>query len=352
MNRNLYEYSKLIGPHQMAFDITNRCNLRCLHCYNDSGENFVCNEELSDEEVLKFIDEIAKLKLFNICFCGGETLLRKDLIIECSKRLKSGGISNISLVSNGLLMTEEIAKQLKEAGINKIQISLDGAKPTSHDKLRNKEGSYEKAINAIKALVKVGIDTGVAFTPTSFNISEIREVHSILNEIGIKNEGLRTQPLMLLGRANDHIASLQPTDIQYRKFIKEINSINSERKTPFIKWGDPVDHLIRFRKNRCDINNWTVRANGDIVLSPYIPLVIGNIRKHTFNEYWKYGLAKAWNYKIPKYFANKISCIQDMNKTHDELPTVWKERDIYIDLIDNDLDNLDALLNDKVINCI
>lgn len=45
----------LIGPHQMAFDITNKCNLRCLHCFNSSGENAIINDELTDYEVVEFI---------------------------------------------------------------------------------------------------------------------------------------------------------------------------------------------------------------------------------------------------------------------------------------------------------
>mgnify|MGYP003452044044 CR=1 FL=1 len=47
----------IVGPHQISFDITNKCNLRCLHCYNSSGENLASQNELTDQEVLDFIDE-------------------------------------------------------------------------------------------------------------------------------------------------------------------------------------------------------------------------------------------------------------------------------------------------------
>ena len=76
------KYSEIIkAPHQISFDITNKCNLRCLHCFNNSGENDVINDELTDEEVMEFITSITPLQLYNICFCGGEPLLRKELFI-------------------------------------------------------------------------------------------------------------------------------------------------------------------------------------------------------------------------------------------------------------------------------
>lgn len=77
----------IVGPHQISFDITNKCNLRCLHCYNSSGENLASQNELTDQEVLDFIDEFKSIKLLNFCFCGGEPLLRKELIVEAAKRL-------------------------------------------------------------------------------------------------------------------------------------------------------------------------------------------------------------------------------------------------------------------------
>ena len=69
------------GPLHLALDITNKCNYRCLHCYNASGENCVVDNELTDEEVLELINQISKIKPHTFCFCGGEPLLRKDLIV-------------------------------------------------------------------------------------------------------------------------------------------------------------------------------------------------------------------------------------------------------------------------------
>ncbi|MDP4145192.1 MAG: radical SAM protein [Bacillota bacterium] len=336
----------LIGPHQISLDITNKCNLRCLHCYNASGENLIVDNELSDEEVLKFIDDISQIKLYNFCFCGGEPLLRKDLLIQCAKKLKSNGIHMISMVSNGILMTKETVNQLKEAGIDRVQISLDGASPCTHDRLRNKAGSFEKTIQGIKNLLEAGFDPNFAFTPTSFNIDEFKEVYNLLVSLGVKTGELKTQPLMLLGRADKNLEQIQATDLQYRRLVKELLKLNETSKGLKVAWGDPIDHLIRFRTviKHC-VDNCVVLANGNVVLSPYIPLVVGNIRKHSILEYWNNGLGNAWEYNIPRELAKNIVNISDMNKEFENIPKVIAEESLYIDLIDDDLDDLDALYN-------
>lgn len=341
--KELTEKEILIAPHQIAIDITNKCNLRCLHCYNQSGENIQSCNELTDEEVLRFIDELCEVGIFNLCFCGGEPLLRKDLIIECIKKLRKANVANVSMVTNGLLLNKEIAIELKEVGITNIQLSLDGATPETHDRLRNKKGAFDSAIRAIEILLEVGLKPNIAFTPTSFNIHELKDVHDLLRKYELFDIDFRTQPLMLMGRASDNLDSINPSYGQYRKMIKDLNKINMENKKPYITWGDPVDHLIRFSKRNLCVNQCVIRSNGDIVASTYLPLVVGNIKRHSFLEYWNFGLSSIWDYKVPIEIAKTIKCIEDMNNTNENLPVVWKDKDIYIDLIDQDLNDLSLI---------
>lgn len=115
------EILDLKKPYLISLDITNKCNLKCLHCYNRSG-NDLLRKELSDHDVLLFLEEVGKLKAHTFCFCGGETFLRFDLIEKGTKLLKNYGINQVNVVTNGLLMTDEKAKRLKNAGISSIQI--------------------------------------------------------------------------------------------------------------------------------------------------------------------------------------------------------------------------------------
>ncbi len=333
------KHSKILrGPYQMSFDITNKCNFRCLHCFNRSGENFVIEKELSDDEVLSFAEDISQLKLFNFCFCGGEPLLRFELMCKVSEILSKEG-TTISFVSNGYLLNEEKAKKLLDSGITRGQISLDGSNEYSYEKLRRKDGSFNKAIEAIKALKEVGFkDISVAFCPTSWNIKELEDAFILCKNLGVKT--FRVQPLMILGRAKENIEKILPSPLQYRELVKKIELLKRTylKENMIIEWGDPVDHLIRFSNI---IKNCTtfasIRADGSIEVSPYLPIVVGNIRKHKFSEYWNKGLPKIWSLPIVKDMANKILSIYDMGKDFSDIPKVWFEKDIEIDIIDDNI---------------
>ncbi|MCI1654153.1 MAG: radical SAM protein [Lachnospiraceae bacterium] len=234
------------GPYQLSLDITNRCNLRCLHCYNSSGENCVMNNELSDKEVRKFVDSLLPMKLLNLCFCGGETLLRKELIYECVRILSNGGIRT-ALVSNGTLATEEVIHNLYVAGLKSIQFSIDGCCEETHDRLRNKKGVFEKVIKALNIVRNYDMEISISFAPTSFNVNELEMLHAYLESLSYENKAeLRLQPLMPLGRGNKNKNDICPSEEQYRKLVNTVGKINQRNPKIRVVWGDPIDHLIRF----------------------------------------------------------------------------------------------------------
>lgn len=336
-----------VGPYQLALDITNKCNLRCLHCYNASGENKVAEEELSDEEVMGFVRDILLMKLLNFCFCGGETLLRRDLMYECIKMLSNCGVRT-AIVTNGILASEDVIRRLYYSGLKSIQFSVDGSNAKSHDRLRNQQGVFEKVMKAIDTARKYDMEMSVAFSPTTFNIGELEELHSYLSSLSFKNKmELRVQPLMPIGRGSVNMEELLPNRQMYRKLVAEINRINQSNPSIQVIWGDPIDHLIRF-PNLTNLPMYyiSVRANGDIVASPYLPLVVGNIRKHKFEEYWDGGLYRLWKKKIPQYMSSYIKSIGDMAEVGKVFPKTFYD-DIYIDMLENDLDDID-LLNKKI----
>ena len=164
----------LRAPHHVAIDVTNKCNLRCLHCYNSSGENEVMRDELTSEELLTFMREMADLSLYSMCFCGGETLLRSKDILRCLPILRSGNVS-ASLVTNGLLLTKSLLHDLEDAGLNSIQFSLDGI-GSAHDRLRGYTGAFGIIKKAIATVLDYSdLHLAIAFTPTSFNTEQFTD---------------------------------------------------------------------------------------------------------------------------------------------------------------------------------
>lgn len=86
-----------------------------------------------------------------------------------------------------------------------------------------------------------------------------------------------------------------------------------------------------------------IHANGDIVPSAYLPLVVGNIRKHTLLEYWDAGLGEVWQKSVVRYMAQQLRSVRDMESLSNKYTNINMGNDFFIDLIDNNLDDLSLI---------
>lgn len=294
--------SKLKGPTQIVLNITNRCNLRCLHCFNTSGINTSYNDELSDREMLDLVAEIAKVKPYNVCFSGGEPLLRKNLIFECMEILSSHNIRAV-MVSNGTLLDKETITTLFKLKIQDIEVSLDGYTAEIHDKLRI-NGSFRKIIKALELLRDIQFPQyEVSMVLTPFNYSEIRPMINLLR--GLKTPLLILRPMLLCGRGLKYKEILQPTPLQYRKMWCEINKLKKTEKEVDIVYGDPLSHIYLFLSGN-QFFGMEIKANGDLIISPYIQLPLGNVQRHSIEDYWDKGWSTVYQLPIIKDLVAKI----------------------------------------------
>lgn len=334
--------SNLVGPYQVAIDITNNCNYRCLHCYNSSGNNCIVNRELSDAEWMNIASGIAEIHPQSVCFCGGEPLLKFDLICKMAELFTVAGVPNISMVSNGSLLTKSMLTKMLEYNISSIQISLDGANTETCYKLRRNKAAFGYAVDAIKLInqaTKNKIHCDVSFCPTSFNIDEFNEVYKFCNSQKVTE--LRVQPLMISGRAIENETTIKPSREQYNKLERYIHSLkkkihNEHGYVTDIEWADPINHITRsFEGYNPSLVYVSIKANGYISFSPYIPVVIGNLTKYTLKEYWDAGIEEVWNYSVIKEYAEKVFSVAEMKYSGEKHPLCWIEDDIYLDFIDD-----------------
>jgi radical SAM protein with 4Fe4S-binding SPASM domain len=155
-----YHSVKKIRPHVFArFHLTNRCQLECIHCYTGSSPHLPDDDELSTERWLQLVDEFAANGGKKLLFTGGEALVHRGCI-DIMRRAHAHGLE-VTLFSNGILIPRHI-EALKECA-DIVQISIDGPTAESHDHVRG-EGSFKKAIRAIRALLDAGISTRVSTT--------------------------------------------------------------------------------------------------------------------------------------------------------------------------------------------
>ncbi|MEZ0538014.1 radical SAM protein [Caldicellulosiruptoraceae bacterium PP1] len=339
-------------PIIMSIDVTYKCTMKCLHCFNGSNENNL-ETELTDSELMNISDQIVEIMPNVICFCGGEPLLRKEILYKCCEKIVTGckGITQVNMVTNGELVDEEVANNLQKAGFSLIQVSLDGASSETHDWLRNKNGSFNKAINAIKCLLNAGLMVGVACTPSLKNINEIEEIIKLCEKMGVHD--FRVQPLMIMGRAKRYLNEYIPSYNDYRwlaRKLMELQMLNIAENKMHIEWGDPVDHLIRGNYRENGYNPFIgIDAYGYIRISPYLPITFGNIRKHKILDYWNSGLSNVWNLSIVKWISREIRSINDLNLSSKGFKEVYWEKSVDIDLIEEDISKIkiDKFLTNK-----
>lgn len=320
-----------------SLDITYKCNYRCLHCYNSSGEHRVNKEELSDEELLKVIEDIAAFHPKAVCLCGGEPLIRKQAVYSIARKYHALTGRGCNMVSNGYFLTEEVAQALKSNELQLVQISLDGIKPSSHNWIRNSPVAYEKATSAIANLRKVGLPIGIACAPSKINIGEIDELIEYCISMGVSD--FRMQPMMLMGRALS-IEDKLLNEYEYLRLSRKIklHELNARKHGMHVEWGDPSQHLAKLAEGNTRLNFLSISAYGDILISPYLPISFGNIRKHTLTDYLEKGIA--FNNSFVKKVASLAKSAADFNiSSHTSLPNIFSAEDIVFDAFEDDIED-------------
>jgi radical SAM protein with 4Fe4S-binding SPASM domain len=166
-----YHAVKEIRVNRFArFHLTNRCQLECVHCYTASSPHLPRENELSTERWLELVDDFADNGGVKILFTGGEALVHRGCI-EIMMRAKRRGL-HVTLFSNGILIPRHV-EALKECA-DIVQISVDGPNQESHDGVRG-EGSFEKALRAIRVLLDAKIETRVSTTVMAENWEAIKK---------------------------------------------------------------------------------------------------------------------------------------------------------------------------------
>ena len=170
------------APITIVWNFTNRCNLNCLHCHQDSSPT--CSDpELTTSQAFKVIDNMADAGVAIVTFSGGEPLLRPDLY-EAIERADDYGML-CTIASNGTLITPRVAERLSRAGIRRVEIGLDGATAETHDFLRNRPGTFETTVNGITSCADVGFDElAVTMTQHSKNINELAATMELAEKLG------------------------------------------------------------------------------------------------------------------------------------------------------------------------
>ncbi len=230
----------------VVWNITRKCNLQCVHCYNDSGPDKTCSE-VSTAQAKAVIDDLAQFGVPSILFSGGEPLLRHDLFELIEYAVGRGLHAVIS--TNGTLIAADKARRIKQLGVSYVGISLDGIGPIN-DKFRGVSGAFERAVKGIRNCQEAGVRVGLRLTLTKRNVQDIEGLFEFFEAEGIERACF--YHLVPSGRgaaiAGEDLTHAQTRDALDRILAKARLFMQAGRKTDILTVDNHVDGVYLYRK--------------------------------------------------------------------------------------------------------
>src|SRR5919108_4156812 len=337
--------------YSVSWNLTQRCNLECAHCYMSAFAGADTRRELTTAECRRVIDEIAQVNpnVFLI-LTGGEPFLRKDLFDIAAYAADQR--FTVVFGTNGVLLREREAKAMRTHGVLGASISLDSVDATRHDRFRHLPGAWDGAVRATKVLTQEGLDFSLHMSVTDWNVDEIPAMIDFAGELGAKV--LNFFFLVRTGRGRDltdidaaayeriltYLARRQGVGAGPPSFVQRLLGLGGPPEPELRRWGGPpaagpepapgpaaaagfedpwstaggrTDGLLirakcapHFRRILWELNpsspllrNYAhgacpagkyycrITPEGDVTPCPYMPVSVGNLRATAFDELWR-----------------------------------------------------------------
>ncbi|UCG60999.1 MAG: radical SAM protein [Candidatus Zixiibacteriota bacterium] len=293
-------------PEKVVWEITFACNMRCIHCGTSAGKKRP--DELTTEEALNLIDELAELGTRSLTLSGGEPLMREDWPMLAARGKERG--MKVYFISNGHAFTEETALELKRVGIDNVGISFDGTEKT-HNYIRQREDSWQRAVNAMSLLAKHGLLFCAVTQVSNINLGELDDIRQTLIDLGCKL--WRVQMTTFTGRMHkDLVLSLD----NYPRLIDKLMEFKQKNDEIRIDVGENIGYYGCKGTRLWGINPYLgcyagtrvagIESNGNIkgCLSMPEEFVEGNIRDSSFSEIWNNDEGFLYNRRFTRQTAS------------------------------------------------
>ncbi|MFC1522543.1 radical SAM protein [Elusimicrobiota bacterium] len=272
----------LSAPLTLYWQITNKCNLSCLHCLENSGPGIDISKELGRREVEKLLAKIIKAQIPYVIICGGEPLLHPDFELVCD-RLSAAGVS-VKIETNGHFLDTAMAQKFKNWQVRSVQVSLDGAKLWEYKRLRP-TGSWSKVINACKSLKKAGVPFEVTFAPTRFNIDQAGKSIDLARLLGAFQ--FNTGKMIKIGRAVKTWNRISLSSVQYDRFRSYLRKKAGTLKGRMRINCEPFDIADALKNDIKHMPSTLIlEPDGKVKISGMLPFSCGDLKKESIEKVW------------------------------------------------------------------
>ncbi|MFC1666936.1 radical SAM protein [Candidatus Omnitrophota bacterium] len=290
-------------PKTCLLTVTNQCILKCRMCHLWKLDT--AKDELSIEDCKRFIDSLNGFSTepMEVHLIGGESLIKRG-ILDLVRHIRSKG-SRAVMTSSGYTIDEAMAENIIDSDLSMLNLSLGSLNPSIHDFLRNRDGCFQRVMNAIGYLsrdrrnsMKLGINSIIS----SVNLGDIIRLTKWVQQ----NNDLDSIYFMAVMRPfgsgldwdwfeKEDCKDLWPSD--YSKVEKVIDKLIDLKKDGH-KIENPIGQLQSFKayfkdpnhfikSNRCNVSDQAINVNaiGD-VYSCFFMDKLGNIKKDNIKDLW------------------------------------------------------------------
>ena len=296
------ESGDLGAPLYVAWQITNECNLACLHCIEESGPGKAFKDELDEAQIFSILGQFMEHEVPYLSFSGGEPMVHplffKMVEFVCARD------GQLKIETNGHYLTPENCDRMKELGVKAVQVSLDGATRATFNRMRVR-GDFDKATDGVKNLRNAGVPIEVNYSPTYFNVHEIGTAIDLAYELGAYS--FYTGRTMYTGNAVKAWHKLALTEEQYAQFFTTLHEKTEEyrgrMRVHFHEMG--LLEELRYRLHH-PAALLIVLPNGLVKLINALPFICGDLRKESLMDIWG-NFQRAWQDPRVAQFIDDLS---------------------------------------------
>jgi len=289
-------------PYAALYELTLRCNMRCIHCGSSAGD--ARTQELTTEDWNNITKQLADLNCKEITLLGGEPFLNTDWF-SIAKTITSYGMK-VTIVSNGLCMNNETISKLKALEPYAVAISIDGGVPETHDYIRQRPGSFDICMNTLLKLTNANLPTTVVTTLNKKNVNELSLLRALLLNKGIAWQLQIASPMgrfpkeLVLSKEDFYASALFIATTRRKYSMKEMPIIGAHCFGYNSQVLPNINLLPFWRGCQAGVALLGIQSDGGVKGCLSLPeeFIEGNIKNTTLCEIWNKPTAFLYNRKF------------------------------------------------------
>jgi len=291
--------------HLVFWETTAGCNLECIHCRRLDISQQLMKDDLTTEQSFRMIDSIAEAGSPILVLSGGEPLFRPD-IFQIAKYASGEKGLTCALATNGTLVNAEIAEKIKASGVQRVSISIDGSTAEVHDAFRKIQGSFNRALEGIRHLRRIGMEVQINSTIARHNAHQIKDLYQLA--LDLEAVALHIFMLVPVGCGVQIAKDQMLTPEKYEELLNWFYDISKENKIQTKATCAP--HYFRIMRQRAKEEGIKITPKthgmaamtkgclagssicfvshkGEVFPCGYLPVEAGNVLNKPFKEIWE-----------------------------------------------------------------